>query len=225
VTYRDDRDADQARIAALEGELADARGKLEELEGRRSQALVLARPAGALVAAGQRDRAETWLGAPLRLELTHVFDRALPSALFEDLLPPIREVTGDHGSTELLRSSFRWSGSPSASMNGGRPATVVSVRVRDDRTELVVTERLGAIAGALFGALGGGLGSVSSVGPILASVAVPVLAPVFILGWLGGIYGTTRWLYRRTARRHARRLQALFERLITEIDALLDNRE
>jgi hypothetical protein len=48
MTYRDDRDADQARIAALEQELAATRDKLAALEGRQSQALVLASQ-GALV--------------------------------------------------------------------------------------------------------------------------------------------------------------------------------
>jgi len=34
MTYRDDRDADQARIAALETELRQARERIDELEGR-----------------------------------------------------------------------------------------------------------------------------------------------------------------------------------------------
>ena len=42
MSYRDDRDADQARIAALEKELEATRGKLAHVEGRQSQALVLA---------------------------------------------------------------------------------------------------------------------------------------------------------------------------------------
>jgi hypothetical protein len=40
MTYRDDRDADQARIAALEAELRVARERIDELEGKRSLVLV-----------------------------------------------------------------------------------------------------------------------------------------------------------------------------------------
>jgi len=221
MTYRDDRDADRARIAALESELAEARDKIDELEGRRSQALVLASPGGALAVTEQRDRAAAWLGAPLRLELTRDFDGALPADRFEDLLPPIRELTGDTGRCEILRASFSWFSTAGTGMNAGAPAVIVTVTVKDGRTTLTVTQRLGAIAGALFGGFGGGLGGGAIVAPIFASIAVPVLAPVFILGWLGGIYGTTRWLYRRTARKHAQKLQALFERLVVEIDTLI----
>jgi len=35
VSYRDDRDADRARIEALEQELAQAKAKVDELEGKR----------------------------------------------------------------------------------------------------------------------------------------------------------------------------------------------
>jgi len=216
MTYRDDRDADQARITALETELAQARDKIDELEGRRSQALVLARP-GALAAGPRRDRAEAWLGAPTHLELVHVFDGALPADHFEDLIAPIRELTGDTGRTEILRASFSWFSTATTGMNAGSPAIVVSVVVKDGRTYLTVTDRLTAFAGALFGGFGGGLGGGGLTGMVFASIAVPILAPVFILGWLGGVYGTARWLYRRIARNHARKLQVLFERLVAEI--------
>ena len=42
MAYREDRDADQARIEALEGELALAKQQIAQLEGRKEQALVLA---------------------------------------------------------------------------------------------------------------------------------------------------------------------------------------
>ncbi|HEX7844089.1 MAG TPA: hypothetical protein VF469_41725 [Kofleriaceae bacterium] len=42
MSYRDDRDADQARIAALEQELAETRDKLSVLEGKQSLALTRA---------------------------------------------------------------------------------------------------------------------------------------------------------------------------------------
>src|SRR5690242_12494725 len=120
MSYRDDRDADQARIAALEAELAAARDRVGELEGRRQQALVLASH-GELAAGARRSAAMRWLGAPLVLELTRTFDRAYPTDRFEDLLVVIREVAREPGMSEILRSSLTWRAlgrqGPSASMS------------------------------------------------------------------------------------------------------------
>jgi len=219
MTYRDDRDADQARIAALEAELAAAQKKIGELEGHREQALVLATPGGALVANRPRTAAETWLGAPLRLELVRTFEGALASERFEDLLPLIRELAHDTGRTEILRTSFTWS--PSAGANTAGPFIVVTITVKDGRTTLSVHDKLGQLAGALFGGFGGGLGGGAMVAPIMASVAVPLLAPVFFAGWFGGVYATTRWLFRRSARRRAQQLQRVFDALAAELEKLL----
>ena len=65
VTYRDDRDADRARIEALEAELAAAQRRIEELEGKRSLALA-AIGKTSLIGTSGRARAP-WYGAPLRL--------------------------------------------------------------------------------------------------------------------------------------------------------------
>src|SRR5262249_3681251 len=66
MTYRDDREADRARIAALEQELAAARDKVAALEGRQSQALVLASQ-GALVRGSSDGAIAKWFGAPANL--------------------------------------------------------------------------------------------------------------------------------------------------------------
>src|SRR5436190_1584194 len=73
MTYRDDRDADRARIESLEAELAQANQRVAELEGRREQALVLA-GGGALDRAGHKSASQTWFGAPLRLALVQRFE-------------------------------------------------------------------------------------------------------------------------------------------------------
>jgi hypothetical protein len=227
MTYRDDRDADQARIAALESELAQANRRVGELEGRRDQALVLASGATSLARADPgRSAATTWFGAPIRLAMSRRFDGAYPIDRFEQLIERVRELTGDPGRTELLRSSLTWRAT--ANERGVGPFTVVTVAVKDPadgeqrgHTTLTVTDRLGSLAGGLFGGLFGGLGGGGLVAPIAASVAIPVLAPVFVLGWLGGVYAGTRALYRRAARRRAESLQQLFDALVVEIDARL----
>jgi len=218
MTYRDDRDADRARITALEAELATANKKVAELEGRRDQALVLA-SGGALARADTApSAAKTWFGAPLRLALSKRFEAAFPTERFEDLIERIRSVTRDPGRSELLRSSLTWWASAGHQSMG--PFTVVTVTVKEGLTTLTVTDRLGPLAGALYGGIGGGVGGGGIVAPIAASIAVPILAPVFLLGWLGGIYAGTRLLFKRTARRRAEALQQLFDALVEEIGRL-----
>ena len=224
MSYRDDRDADQARIAALEADLARAEAKIAELEGRRAVALVPAGGGALARATPGPSAAARWMGAPLRLELRREFAHAFPADQFERLIERIRAVTGEPGRSELLRSSLTWSAT--SSDRGTGPFITVMVMVRPPapgadpgtgRTTLTVSDRLGQLAGAVFGGVGGGIGGGALVGPIAAAVAVPVLAPVFVLGWLGGVYGLTRGLYRRAARRRAEAVQRLFDALVEEL--------
>jgi len=218
MTYRDDREADQARIAALEQELAAAREQLATLEGRQSQALVLASQ-GALVQSGGGSIAARWFGAPGHLQLARRFDGAFPTDRFEELIERIREVTRDPGRTELLKSSLTWFASRGEKSTG--PYRVVTVTVRDGSTTLTVTDRLAGLAGAIYGGVGGGVGGGGLSLPILASAAVPVLAPVFLLGWLGGVFLGARAIYKRAARRRAVALQQLFDVLVADIESAL----
>jgi hypothetical protein len=218
MSYRDDREADQARIASLEQELAVTRDKLDVLEGRQAQALVLASQ-GALVPGGDRSATTRWFGAPGQLQLARRFDGAFPTDRFEELIERIREITRDPGRTELLKSSLTWFASRGEKSTG--PYRVVTVTVRDGHTTLTVTDRLAGLAGAIYGGVGGGVGGGGLSLPILASTAVPVLAPVFILGWIGGVFLGAREIYKRAARRRAVALQQLFDVLVADIDRAL----
>jgi hypothetical protein len=220
MIYRDDRDADQARIASLEGDLARAQERIDELEGKRSKALVLA-SAHALTPAGKATTLSTrWFGAPLKLELSRTFEGALAAEHFEDLVEKIRLLVDDPGRTELMRSSMSWRSSTERGRGVG-PYFTFTVTGRDGVTVLTATDHLGTLAGALYGALGGGVGGGASAAPIFASIAVPVLTPVFVLAWLGGIYGGIRAVFRRAARRRAAKLQTVFDALAAEIDSKL----
>jgi hypothetical protein len=218
MSYRDDRDADQARIEALEQELATTRDKLAALEGRQSQALVLASQ-GALVPGGSRSATAKWFGAPGQLQLARRFDGVFPADRFEELIERIREITRDPGRTELLKSSLTWFASRGEKSTG--PYRVVTVTVRDGGTTLTVTDRLAGLAGAIYGGVGGGVGGGGLSLPILATAAIPVLAPVFILGWLGGVFLGAREIYKRAARRRAVALQQLFDALVADIERAL----
>jgi hypothetical protein len=219
MTYRDDRDADRARIAALESELAKAERRIAELEGRNGTALVKVEGGALALAHPEPSAATTWLGAPLRLALTRRWSGAFPTERFEDVIELIRELTRDPGRSELLRSSLTWSATAGERSIG--PFTVVTLGVRDGTTTLAITDRLGPLVGALYGGIGGGLGGGGIMAPIAATIAVPVLAPVFFLGWLGGVYAGTRALFRRSARRRAEAMQKLFDALAAEIDRRL----
>lgn len=218
MSYRDDREADQARIASLEQELAVTREKLDVLEGRQAQALVLASQ-GALVPGRARSATARWFGAPGQLQLARRFDGAFPVDRFEELIERIREVSRDPGRTELLKSSLTWFASRGEKSTG--PYRVVTVTVRDGNTTLTVTDRLAGLAGAIYGGVGGGVGGGGLGLPILASTAVPVLAPVFILGWIGGVFLGAREIYKRAARRRAVAMQQLFDALVADIEHAL----
>jgi len=71
------------------------------------------------------------------------------------------------------------------------------------------------------GGVGGGVGGGGISLPIIASAAVPFLAPVFILGWLGGVFLGARAIYKRAARRRAVALQQLFDVLVADIERTL----
>lgn len=217
MTYRDDREADQARIAALELELAGTRDRLAQLEDHQSQALVLA-SRGSLVHGGKPSVAQRWFG-PGTLHLTRRFDGAYPVDRFEALIDRIREISRDPGRTELLRTSLTWYTSRADRSPG--PCQVVTVTVRDGATTLTVTDRLAGLAGAIYGGVGGGVGGGGLSLPILAAAAVPVLAPVFILGWLGGVFLGTREIYLRSAQRRAIALQRLHDALVDDIERAL----
>lgn len=213
MTYRDDRDADQARIAALEGELAQAQKKIADLEHRESTALVRAGGNAIAVAGGAK---VPWYGAPLRLELTRRFVGEFPRDELEDLIGLIRRISKEAGHAELLKSSMTWT-SGLGRRDAGQQA-VVNVSVHDGATDLTVTDSLGQLAGAIYGGFGGGVGGGGLAVPIFAAMSVPVLIPVAIVAWLGGIFVGSRAIYTRAARRRAEKLQKLFAAVSTEIE-------
>ena len=216
VTYRDDRDAEQARITALETELRAAKQRIDELEGKQSEALVV-QHRGALALATPTTGAKIF-GGPRMLRLFRRFDRPLGREHFERLIERIRDLTGAMGRSELLTTSLMWT---RASENSPGPNEHVTIIVRDGATTLQITDRVGALAGALYGGVGGGLGGGGLAIPILLSTVTPVLAPVYFAAWFGGVFGLTRTLFKRGVRGRAIRLQALFDALGADIESAL----
>lgn len=216
--FRNDRDADHARIAALEAQLAESNARVEQLEAHRSHALVLATPA-TLAASTKRSVPERLAGAPLTLELRRTFAGALSADHFETLVDRIRALTGERGRTEMLRASFTWTSVPERRRDA---KTTVTLTVRDGSTELVVDERLTRVANGTFGPIVGGT---SGIGFVLGTVVGFAINPVIGIASAAAFYGSTytgaRALYRRTAKKRAEKLQQLFDALGDEVDRAL----
>ncbi len=210
MTYRDDRDADRARIESLEAELAVAKRTIDRLEGRRDAALVVAK-------GGLTKRPAPWYGSPLKLELAHTFTGEYPRDDFEAIIDLIRSIAREPGRAEMLKSSITWSAGTNPRATG--PFIVVTVSVRDGKTALHVSDSLGQLAGGLYGGLGGGLGGGAIMLPVVAFLGAPALIPVAVVAWLGGVFLGTRAIFKRAAARRAETLENLFVALVTEISA------
>src|SRR5665647_826369 len=212
MSYRDDRDADQARITALETDLAAARRKIDQLEGRGEQALVVASG----TALDGRPAKAPWYGK-LDLQLTRTFDGEFPRDQLETLVEGIRAMTNDHGRSELFRSSLTWSSTTNEQQIG--PFLMITVVVKDGRTTLTANDRLKQLAGGLYGGLGAGVGITGIIPLLLAAPVLPVLMPALAVGWLGGIVFGARALFLRASRKRAQRLQRLVDAVAREIAA------
>lgn len=220
-----ERQDDRARRAALEDELEVARHTIADLE-RADEDAREPRSGG-----GHRElrdasydptaSARRWLGAPALLRLSRRFEGKLPEERFEQLVERAREITHEPGIVELKPNSLVWGSSPGRHATQSHLMVRVTVARNDDgewRTDLTVTDRLGALVGRLFGAIGSVVGAGGLAVPVAASIVFPAFAPAFALGWLGGVYGTTRVLYKKLAIGRAKRLHELFGALVLEVE-------
>jgi hypothetical protein len=180
--------------------------------------------------------ARVWLGAPILLRMSRRFNGALPRHRFDDVLEHLRAITQDPGQYELTPNAVVWASD--AQPHPIQSQLMVRVIVTDVSksqttvpedygacfTTLTVTDQLGALAGRMFGAFGTMLGAGGLAAPVAASLAFPLFTPLFVVGWLGGVYGTTRLLYRRLAKARAQRLQAVFASLVELVEQYIEVR-
>ena len=66
------------------------------------------------------------------------------------------------------------------------------------------------------------MGGGAIMAPIGASIAVPMLTPVFFLAWFGGFYFGLRKLFKSRARKRAEALQKVFGQVEAEVAKKLD---
>src|SRR5262244_1026630 len=204
MTYREDVDAARARAEALEKELASARAEIDELKGARSEALVRAGSQ-----ALEKHAAVRWLGGPTRLALSRTIEGELPEEAYADLVGRSGMILGQIGNVTALKGLLSWS----STLSSGLVINVV-VTSRDQKTTIRIKESLSRLAGGIFGGVGGGVGGGGMMLPVLAAHAVPVLTPLAIAAWLGGVFALCRRLYSSIARRHSENLFDLLEQLV-----------
>ena len=210
-------DDELSRIATLEQELDIARREIGKLGGELTTRELRIDKRALDKASTHGGTAKRWLGAPVLLEITRRFEGRYPTDRFDPLIERLREIMHDAGDVDLRATSLVWSSSKNRHPIQSHLVVRVAV-VEGDYTTLTVTDELGALVGRLFGAFGTILGAGGLIAPIAASIALPVFTPMFLLGWLGGIYGTTRMMFRKLARGRATRLHEVFGALVLEVE-------
>jgi hypothetical protein len=142
-----------------------------------------------------------------------VVDGEVPEAEFPVLVDEIRRVLGNVGQVSQLGRSFTWT---SARGSGTRNLEVV-VTIRGGRTRIGLQENLANLIGGIFGGIGGGMGG-GGAGPILGlmldGLRLGPASVAFVLpAWLLLTFATARTSYHYAARRRARQLEQLADRL------------
>jgi hypothetical protein len=209
VGYREELEAAQARADALEQELADTKGQLEQ---EQSKALVLRSDTSLAQVDAGSPAARRWLGAPTRIETKRTLEGEIPEEAHTDLIETIRQRLGQVGGTTVLPGSLAWAAD--THKNGIGPNINVYITVRNGKTEIRADERMGQLAGAIYGGVGGGVGGGGIALPLMAAAINPLLLLVSLPIWLGGSYAGCRYLYKRSVRRRTRRLEELMEELV-----------
>jgi hypothetical protein len=215
VSYRDDLDAAQARISALEDELGDARERVAELEGKRGMALAKI-DKGALVTAEGQSAAQRWLGSPTKLSGERELEFAIDDETFSRVAEHLRRFYGNPGHVSGVAGTYSWwSG---AASNGVGPFVTIYMTAKNGRTEIRGEQRMANMAGAIFGGVGGGVGGGGIGLPIAGLLLSPMLGIAAIPLWLGGTYWACRKLFRRSVEKAARRLDEALD-LVVEVAA------
>jgi hypothetical protein len=217
---------EQARLAELEDEIEAAEQVIAAIETKRDEPVSKARTARRRALEHTNyDPGEfgRFIGGPSLLELVHCFDGRFPRERFEQIVERLRELTHEPGIVEIRDHAVVWATNPER--HPGQPHLVVRVTVAADgtHTNLVATDRLGALIGRVFGAFGTIIGAGGLTGPVAASIAFPWFTPVFVLGWLGSVLGATRVAYRRLAAGRAEQLERIFGALVLEIEQYLES--
>ncbi|MBW2454366.1 MAG: hypothetical protein JRI68_07640 [Deltaproteobacteria bacterium] len=199
--YRDEAEALRAANATLTAELDEMRARLLELE-RRDRTGV--------------GRYHVLLGGPTRLVSETELDGELSEEGHEMLVATLRRELGEIGRTERIGNTLAWS-------TTGRSGRFVEVTCesRKGGTHLRIEEPLRNLLGGLFGGGigGGGGGGMAFIVPL--SLRFPGLLPFLLVGWILLLYLVMRAIFGRIARKRSHQLEALMERLGSNLESEL----
>jgi len=198
MAYRDEREAMQARIEQLESELREVRA-------------AYAGPSEAT----ERQPANPWFGAPLRLVFEREVPGELPETSLEELVAVVRRGTDQLGRTDRLGGTLAWSVGPTR--DGAQRAPEFTCEVRDGRIRLRLTENERGVAGGLFGGIVGGVGG-GGLGvwiPLAATQLIhPALGVALMLLWIAIVWLIVRMGFSALIRRREAHLKAIFDQLV-----------
>ncbi len=202
MSYRDELDAAQHKIEALERELKEVKAP--------STALALHERHG-LVPAGQ-ETAIRWLGDTARLRGERIVDGVLSESAYAEMVQCITDVFDTAGRSSMVPGRLDWVSASSGSSNGA-PAITISVTVANGQTTIRGEIRLAALAGAAFGGFGGGVGLGGVMVPAMLFWLNPIAGALGVASWLGGTYWGSRKIYKSSVRKREVKLEEVLNRL------------
>jgi hypothetical protein len=204
MSYRDDLEAAQNRIAALERELGDAK-----------QALVV-RDEAALATTPWQRRARRWLGARTRLRGERVVEGEIDDGAYAELVEAITEGFDVRGRASSVPDRLQWSNTTGDRRNGIADIAI-SITHNHGQTRIKGEVRLGALAGGIFGGIGGGGGGGAAFVGASTFLEFPIgmaaIGLAIVGAWLGATYWSCRKLYRWSVKRREDRLEGVLDRL------------
>jgi hypothetical protein len=160
-------------------------------------------------------------------DLTLLRETTVPGELsdddFEHVAAVIQVGTREQGRASLLGRSLTWH-AETASKTRSVQITVTS---RDGKTHIRAEENLHQLAGGLFGGgvAGGGVGIGVGVGlPLGLGLGSALLATAIPLGVVGLSYIGAREIYRSVTSKRRLAMSDLFDKILAEVDACVQDR-
>jgi len=149
------------------------------------------------------------VGVPQHILVERVVEGELPESEFPVLIEEIRRVLGLAGTVTSLGRSVTWTST------GARAGVQVTVGVRGGLTRIAAGENLWTDVYAAFAGITTAIGLAG--GGILAglsgAVGAPLLIPLVVPAWAGGLVAVARRLSRGTYFARSRELERLADRL------------
>lgn len=161
---------------------------------------------------------EVFFGTPLVVRCEQVIPGQLPDEDFEYVCTEIEMATGLEGYSSTSRSTLKWKSAGTEWIRG----LLVRVVSRNGETRIHAEERLESPAVVATGglAVGGGLGAIVGVG--LGGLGAGLLAALFTVTLIGGVYVAMRRVMKSTGRKRRAELEGLVERIAGYVKPLPD---